>query len=312
MKRFAIKATAILLILAVLSPLLFKCRCIAYTKNCSQYDNGAFRLALSSADEVFARKDDDNIRIISFNLLSDSLGFDGSPAFSRIQSVEALVFACDGDILCFQEVSRNWFCALCEALFDEYAAVEPIKTVLFSKMNVIFYKKDLFSQISSGIKQFSKGDDTRTRNAVYAVFERKSDGRKLTAVNCHLNFLKSESTDKSAEIISDQSNEIKNLTFDLFEGFGAPVVTVGDFNSRKRGSNSNFAFPYGYLSSFFADAKYTAETVFVGGKSRLNADGIDHIFTLGNATAKKYSRLSLDGSEYLSDHSAIFADIEIQ
>ncbi len=262
---------------------------------------------IRSAAEIL-RKPQNAFRVISFNLLADTQGFGGSPAETRAPAAAEILRTFKGDVLCLQEVSPGWFSCLKTNTGDIYKAVQSVRTVLFSKMNVIMYNTLTVTLIKSGSVQFSVGNDTRTRFAVWAVFEHKHSGRQYAVINCHFNLIKSNIDTGNSLSAANQSNELCALADELYRSFACPVIAAGDFNCREHKTATDSSYIYSRLTAYFTDARTAAESVFVGAKKRFDSTSGDHIFIIGTADVKSYNILALPHSETVSDHFAVFAD----
>ena len=302
------KRSVIIFILAaitILSPLTR--RAFAFNSCADTAEESAALASAAKSTSAILKKPQKALRVISYNLLADTRGFGGTAAQTRAPDAAALLHAFKGDILCLQEVSPRWFSCLGKYLGGEYRAVQPVRTVLFTKMNVIMYNNAV-TLLKSGSMQFSVGNDTRTRFAVWAVFEHKHSGRQYAVINCHFNLIKSNIDTVNSLSAANQSNELCALADELINQYACPVIAAGDFNCREQRTETDSSYIYSRLVSYFTDARTAAESVFVGAKKRFNSTSGDHIFIKGGADVKSYNILALPQSETVSDHFAVFAD----
>lgn len=276
-------------------------------RNADTKESYALAATAQSAAAII-KKPQNALRVISFNLLADTQGFGGSPAETRAPSAAEILRAFKGDVLCLQEVSPGWFSCLKMNIGGIYKAVQPVRTAVFSKMNVIMYNTRAVTLIKSGSVQFSVGNDTRTRFAVWAVFEHRQSGKSYAVINCHFNLIKSNIDTGNSLSAANQSNELCALADSLYRSFACPVIAAGDFNCREHRTETDSSYIYSRLVSYFTDARTAAESVFVGAQKRFESTSGDHIFITGTADVKSYNILALPHSETVSDHFAVFAD----
>ncbi len=264
--------------------------------------------AASGATARLLKKPTGAMRLVSYNLLADLPGFGGTDATERAPYAEAFLRDFDADILCLQEVSPAWFMSLQHCPGITLTAVQPIRTVLFMKMNVIMFNESTVRLIKSGTVQFTAGNDTRTRFAVWAVFEQKPNGRKYAVINCHFNLIKNDGDGGNLLSAANQTNELCLLANDISKQYNCTVIAAGDFNCRERKTKTDSTYIYARLTSYFTDARKIAETVFSGAQKSIDSTNGDHIFMSGGAGVYGYYILAFPHSELISDHFAVAAD----
>lgn len=263
-----------------------------------------------ASEFIFEKPTSTALRVMSFNLLADYKGFGGGEVSPRAALFKKLVTLTRPDVLCLQEESFSWFCAL-EKNFKEYRQTRPLSSFLGLKMTAVMYNKSTVKLLKSGELEYKNGDDFRTRRASYAIFSQKSTSKKFAVISTHLSFLRK--TYESLDIITArlQCAELLGLITELKEKYGCAVIVAGDFNS-KESSKKSQAEPtsevYEILKSVLIDAKPSAKELFAE-ESEKEAPSYDHIFISGNADITGFSVISSEPYSGISDHLPIFSDI---
>lgn len=251
------------------------------------------------------RKTKDAVRIMSYNILSDGIGFEGSPCENRKSGVIDTISTLSPDILCLQEVSRGWFTIIKN--HTDYTAINPTETEIAGLMTAIFFDTDTTELKAWGNEGYNTGGDYRMRRAVWGLFRIKESGKTVCVVNTHFNITKDTDTYSSV-----QAMELTEITDRLTRQFSCPVIIAGDFNAKKRTSVS---YPssaiYEILSSHYTDTALIAELFSAGNKKTKPTSTVDHIFLTGTAEIKRYVILSQEVFLHLSDHYPIFIDAEV-
>ncbi len=245
------------------------------------------------------------IRILSYNLLADSLGFDGTNAVTRADGVCEIINTLTPDVVGLQETSRSWHTCLREK--TEYAFIHPLRTEILGTMTCVIYNKSTVTLISDGEKVFQSGFDSRLRRMVWGVFRHKKSGEVFAVVNTHFSL-----SNNDIKVPMKQATELLSFCDNIREKYACPVFSVGDFNARERTVGNNVTSSvYETLCTVLNDAKTDAESVTCGEKQGIYASSNDHIFYKGEADIKNYVILSQKEFEILSDHYPVFVDIFI-
>lgn len=244
-------------------------------------------------------------RVMTYNLLADSAGFEGSSAFTRAKEVCTLINEAAPDVAGLQEVSRNWL--FCISKNTEYKIINSVKTAIFGTMTVLAYNPDTLSLLHSGEQVFSEGTHTRLRRFVWGVFERKKDGKCFCVINTHLSLSK---TDGVSAV--NQAYELAKFINDLYYEYKLPVFITGDFNSGERKEHNNqLPSVYEILCTVAKDTKSISSTLNYGNGKSVYASNIDHIFIRGDAQLEQYTVLSQSEFLKLSDHYPVFIDLTL-
>ena len=252
------------------------------------------------------QKSSDVIRILSYNILSDRIGYNGSPCESRQDGIIEVLNRLSPDVLCLQEVCRGWFTIIKNN--TAYNAINPIKTELAGLMTTIFYDETQLELREWGDEVYASGGDYRIRKVVWGVFKSKDNGKTFCVVNTHFNITKE--TDSYS---GGQAMELIEITNTLKEKYSCPIFIAGDFNAKKR---TTVTYPsssiYEILSANFTDTATVTELFSAGSTVTHPTSTVDHIFLTDNAKIKRYVILSNKVFLHISDHFPIFVDAEIQ
>lgn len=246
----------------------------------------------------------DSIRIATYNLLADGLGYYGGRDELRANGVCDLICSVNADVIGLQEVSRWWFCNITNN--TEYVFVDPLRTEIEGFMTAIAYNPKRVTVLEYGNIPLLRGSNYRLRRIVWALFKSKENGGLFCVVNTHLNL---SDIDNSVSIF--QAQQFTDSVHWLNEKYNCPVVVTGDFNAKKRGAVAyRSSVVYDVLSLNMADTHYIASKKSFSNTNDHNRC-IDHIFTVGKASVKEWGILSQKPLKSLSDHYLIFSDIVI-
>ncbi len=250
-------------------------------------------------------KSQKHIRIMSYNLLADSLGFEGTDAHIRADGVCNLLNELSPDVIGLQETSRNWH--TCIQKKTDYSFISPVRTELFGTMTSVIYNENTLTLLKSGEKVFNYGYDSRLRRMVWGIFKHNENSKIFAVINTHFSLSNNNITTPM-----NQASELLEFGEKLREEYNCPVFFIGDFNARERNRNTNISSSvYETLCTTLNDAKTEAQSVASGVNQSIYASSNDHIFIKGNAEIKKYVILSQNEFANLSDHYPIFVDIVI-
>ncbi len=252
------------------------------------------------------KKDQSDIRIMSYNILSDGLGFEGTPAALRKNDMFSLIHSLEPDVLGLQEVSIPWFNAFYEDCSLSF--VSPLSYKICSSMTTLMYNPQTVTPVKSQDRVFKFCDNDRLRRIEWAIF-RKNDSQKMFIVmNTHLSF-----SDKEKPYALSQATEIIELFREIYREYPYPVFLIGDFNSRKRTENSYLlSSVYEQLALYFTDTQFTAQNRSYGTEKSVYTSGPDHIFTYATSDIKSFVLLSDKELKMLSDHYPIFIDVNLE
>lgn len=252
----------------------------------------------------YYKKEPDRIRIMTYNVLADSAGFEGTPAHTRADGVCRIIEGISPDVCGFQEMSRKWFA--CVYNNTNYKFIHPVRAALFDTMTVLAYNPRTVVPLSFGEQVFKNSNGSRLRRMVWGVFLHKKTNSVFAVVNTHFSLSDGNFTDNTTPLT--QALELITLCKELKNLFGCPVFPVGDFNAKE--STRTAPSPiYNILCTAFINVLDIAKAVSNGENTLKNQPAVDHIFAFGDAEIPLYTTLSQSTFKAYSDHFPVFCDI---
>lgn len=260
---------------------------------------------INKLSEIY-KKEKTQIRIMTYNLLSDSIGFEGSPAETRADAVCKIINGIAPDVCAFQETSRKWFACIFNN--TDYKFIHPVRSALFPTMTTLAYNPKTVNLIAFGEQVFKNGSNSPLRRMVWGVFRHKKTDKIFAVVNTHFSLSNSPFNDNTTPLT--QALELITLCKDLKNLFNCPVFPLGDFNTHKPTKKTPSPI-YDILSTAFQNTQNSAKTVSHGESTNKKTLFIDHIFSFGDAEIIQHITLSQKSFKELSDHYPVFCDIFI-
>lgn len=246
----------------------------------------------------------DTVRIMSYNLLSDELGFDGLPVESRKEGAIHLINSVNPDILGLQEMNFHWFSSLKAETCLEY--VHPLCYMLSRSMTTLMYNPKRLKLLEAGAQAFRYSTNPRLRNYTWGLFEDKNNRIIFLAVNTHLNLY-----EQATPYPILQATELITFCKQAEEKYKCPVFITGDFNSKVRSKSSTDSAVSEYISLFYENSQANTFNGTYGADKSLSAPTNDYIFYSGSCDILSFNLLSQPELSVLSDHYPIFADVKI-
>ncbi len=254
----------------------------------------------------FYKKEEKHIRLMTYNLLADSIGFEGTPAQTRADSVCRILKGISPDVCGLQETSRKWFACIYNN--TNYKFIHPIRTALFDSMTTLIYNPKTVTLVAFGEKVFESGNNSRLRRMVWGVFRHKETDTLFAVINTHFSLSEGNFTDNTTPLT--QALELITLSKEIKNIFKCSVFSVGDFNTTR--STKNTPSPiYNILTTAFQNTKDISKTVSNGENTTEKTLSVDHIFSFGDATITHHVTLSQANFKELSDHYPVFCDTEM-
>ncbi len=248
-------------------------------------------------------KKENAIRIMSYNILADSMGFDGLNAQMRETLFKDTITSTSPDVLCLQEVSNNWYLTL-KKVNRSLKFTATIRNRLSMCMTPILYNTEKLALLNSGIESYSCSFDSRLRCISWGYFLQKSTNEKFVVMNTHLSLY-----DKKQYLPLLQAKELLDFINKIKEKYNCPVFVAGDFNTKQRGELSIDSATYEYVSLNLTDSRFSAKCLVSYKEKSAFAPINDYIFFTGNIVVESYTLLSLPQLKTISDHYPIFADV---
>lgn len=265
-------------------------------------------------DNVILKRDENTIRVMTFNLLAHYPSWGGKPVHGRADVFFSLRDGYLPDVLGVQEMCGDWYSEF-SANKSPFKFVSPLKTAFPPKMTALIYNSNTVEIIDSGSVAFSDTLNFQARRIVWGVFKFKATNDIFTVVNTHLSFLEATETEENFFKQARQVNELYSTTKELYCNYPYPIIIIGDFNAKKRDIYHNSVIrsgSYGILNSVYTDAQDLAENKFFGENAYLGNSLNDHIFIKGELYVKNIALLSQNTFSELSDHYPLIADISFE
>ncbi len=255
----------------------------------------------------YYKKDSKQIRLMTYNILADSVGFEGSPAQTRADGVCRILESISPDVCGLQETSRKWFACIYNN--THYKFIHPVRAALFDTMTTLVYNPETLTLVAFGEQVFKNGNNSRLRRMVWGVFRHKKTDKLFAVVNTHFSLSNKSLTDNTTPLT--QALELITLCKELKNLFNCPIFPLGDFNAKK-GTKKSPSPIYDILTTAFRNTKDLADILSNGENTNKTTRSLDHIFTFGDAKTTHHATLSQNFSKDLSNHYPVFCDISIQ
>lgn len=254
----------------------------------------------------FLKKDPKEIRLMTYNLLADSVGFEGTPAQTRADGVCRILEGISPDVCGFQETSRKWFACIYNN--TDYKFIHPIRSAAFANMTTLAYNPKTVNLVAFGEQVFKNGNNSPLRRMVWGVFSHKATDTVFAVVNTHFSLSEGNFTDNTTPLT--QALELITLCKEIKNTFNCSVFPLGDFNATR--STKNTPSPiYNILTTAFDNTKDISKNISNGENTNDKTLSVDHIFSFGDTEVTQHVTLSQNGLKDLSDHFPIFCDINI-
>ncbi|MGN0526506.1 MAG: endonuclease/exonuclease/phosphatase family protein [Acutalibacteraceae bacterium] len=275
-----------------------------YIKNYGTTDiiyDEALANKIDKASSLYSKSPTDT-RIMTYNILADSKGFEGTDARTRADGVIEIFKSFSPDIVGLQETNRKWFTLILKN--TDYRFVSPVKSGALELMTTIIYNPDTVSLLDCGNKAFTFKSNFKLRRMVWGHFINRTTKETFIVINTHFNLCENN----NAKAPLTQSKELIILANTLQKKHNCPVIIIGDFNSKERGETKS---PYELLLTGFTDCRASAKSEINGNNTTEKSVFFDHIFSLGDVEVKSINFLSYYGLKALSDHYPIYVDITV-
>ena len=255
----------------------------------------------------YYQSDENGIRLMTYNLLADTIGFEGSPAQTRADLVCTTINSISPDVCAFQETSRKWFACILNN--TRYKFIHPIRSAVFQAMTTLAYNPEAVNLVAFGEQVFKSGSNSPLRRMVWGIFRHKKTDKLFAVVNTHFSLSSAPLNDNTTPLT--QALELITLCKELKKLFNCPVFPMGDFNTHKPTSKTPSPI-YDILTTAFQNTLNQAKTISNGDNTNKNTLFIDHIFAFGDAKILQHTTLSQSIFAQLSDHYPVFCDILIE
>lgn len=259
----------------------------------------------------FEEKNDDVLRIMSFNIRYGDLGV--LTAEDRYYMIEETVEKGKPDSLGVQEATPEWMAYLDEALEDyDYVGVGRDNGVDEGEYAAVFYLSDKYTPVDSGTFWLSDTPDEVTKGwgadcyriCTWVILEDKSTGDQYVHMNAHFDYANDEIRYNSADLIIEKAKEFGDI----------PVVYTADMNFSDDSEFFEHMLSDGYFDNTRTLAEDTMDYLTYHDRKPATHENskIDFIMVNDKFDADVYRVVTagIDG-KYVSDHFPIYADIKL-
>lgn len=264
--------------------------------------------------QVNSTKQDDEVRIMTSNLLVHYKSWGGSDARPRAKMFFETVNTYQPDVIGVQEVSDQWYNCLMRNK-GCYKMLYPISTGALMRMTALMYNADTLNLIDKGQMKYDEGNDARLRRAVWGIFESKETGKQFAVVSTHFDCIRENEEELMLSYMETQTRQIYEISESIKAEYGVPVFCVGDFNAMNSGEGVNPIMDapevYEALCKTLTDTRLVAQEKANGDALEADAPTLDHIFLNGEAQINRYAIVSPQVLSEMSDHYPIFADVTL-
>ncbi len=264
--------------------------------------------------QVDSTKQDDEVRIMTSNLLVHYKSWGGTDARPRAKMFFETVHTYQPDVIGVQEVSDQWYDCLMRNK-GNYEMLYPVSTGALMRMTALMYNADTLNLIDKGQMKYDEGNDARLRRAVWGIFESKETGKQFAVISTHFDCIRENEEEIMLSYMKTQVKQINEISDSIKEEYGVPVFCVGDFNTMNQGEGVNPIMDapeiYEELCLTLTDTRLVAQEKASGDALDADAPTWDHIFLNGEAQINRYAIVSPQALSEMSDHYPIFADVKI-
>ncbi len=254
------------------------------------------------------REANTDIRIMTWNILSEELTPEATPIGDRISDIVEVIRACAPDAAGVQEISETGYGLFAELLGDTYTFVNPKTRAGDYSFTGIMYNHVKYELLDTDIHVYPWGNKRiRIANWIH-IKDRESDFH-FVLVSTHW--------DVHACNRVPQAECMAGLVRALKAKFECPVICTGDFNA-KEDSNAfkTFIRVSGHKETKY-ECKEAINSCFTGhdlGVMEPQQEGtisIDHITTVPKIEVLHYETLVNPKIVDCSDHYPIYVDLKI-
>lgn len=265
--------------------------------------------------QVDAAKRNDEVRIMTSNLLVHYKSWGGTDARPRAKMFFETVNTYQPDVIGVQEVSGQWYDCLMRNK-GSYKMLFPVSTGALMRMTALMYNTDTLNLIDKGQMKYDEGNDARLRRAVWGIFESKATGKQFAVISTHFDCIRKNEETLMLSYMETQTRQIYEISESIKAEYGVPVFCVGDFNTMNDGEGVDPVMDapeiYEALCKTLTDTRLVADEKASGDALGADAPTWDHIFLNGEAKINRYAVVSPQVLSEMSDHYPIFVDVSIE
>lgn len=278
---------------------------------------------MNSVEMRIKRIDENDIRIVSHNILSDET------SQKRYAILTESVGLLDADVIAFQEYTPNFHTSMNEGIEAQgYSLVIPEDiglhvTHLSHNTTPMFYKTATLDLIDSGYKRYETVNLTKniSKSYTWGLFEAKSTGKRFIVMGTHMTWVREDFVPSPYELRKRDAIELLEKADELAEKYGkhVPIFLVGDFNAHPE-TDAFKLIEEKYINSRTCEDIPSRVNIDYGTCYKLDAYPpkndtgftIDHIFFSEMLfKPKQFWHVANDFSIRLSDHLPVMLDISL-
>lgn len=260
------------------------------------------------------------VRLYNHNIWGWTVG-------DRLHVINALIRREDADICTMQEFNpvnvRGASIPLQDLLDDTYA--EACKKLSPTTHLAVFYKRDRFDEVDSGLHLFDGKNDSNSKGVMWAVLKDKNTSELIGVASTHFWWEFKEEQDEIQRV--QNATDLYNVISKVKEKYDIPFVIAGDLNSGiiapQRADGYEQMLRLG-LKDVRHIAKVSTDTLTLHDYPTMQDDGtytpgpmpneiIDHAFVTADYDKQidKFSVLVDDDARRTSDHCPLIVDYNI-
>lgn len=188
----------------------------------------------SGMQQVDSTKQNDEVRIMTSNLLVHYKSWGGSDARPRAKMFFEMVNTYQPDVIGVQEVSGQWFNCLMRNK-GNYDMLYPVSTGALMRMTALMYNTKTLNLIDKGQMKYDEGNNARLRRAVWGIFESQETGKQFAVISTHFDCIRKNEEELMLSYMKTQVKQINEISDSIKEEYGVPVFCIGDFNTMNPG-----------------------------------------------------------------------------
>lgn len=254
----------------------------------------------------YYKKNSATLRLLTYNLLADTIGFEGSPAQERAHLTCTTLNALLPDVCALQEASRNWIACIYNN--TNYKFIQPVKMALFNTMTALAYNPQAVTLLTFGERVFEGIDPSPLRRMVWGVFRHKKTDKTFIVIGTHFSI---DATQNAGTTTLTQALELISLAQQLQSLYNCSLFVMGDFNT-PNSTSTKPSTTYDILTTTLHNTKSLAGEICNGELTQKATPAIDHIFCYGSPKILRHATLSQSLFTQQSDHYPVFCDILIE
>lgn len=170
-----------------------------------------FDSAMQQIDNI---KQDDEVRIMTSNLLVHYKSWGGSDARPRAKMFFETLNTYRPDVIGIQEVSGQWFNCIMRNK-GNYEMLYSFSTGALMRMTGLMYNSETLALIDKGQIAYEQGNDSRLRRAVWGVFESKNTGERFAVISTHFDCIRENEEELMYSYMEYQTKKIAEISAEL-------------------------------------------------------------------------------------------------